>query len=359
MQTAYTYSTAQHPYNPDMYSTSPQQYIPQQEQQQESNEDMFYALERLLGISPFPPTIPTLAKPTCPSLDDQLLAQIGSSPSSVPAIVLNEQSLDLLNQYYQNQDNQQQQQQQPQLAYEQSDCSSSARSVSPPASPFSYSASLSPVMPVLDNNNGWMASQMVQNEWDMSFFDPMNMPLTMTGLENYIAPTESYMLQPVQQQQQTLKQATTTSSKKHAHHRRSSSACSALSAYESTAHREHRASSISSVCSTASSTTTNGGRAVKSYACNICTKPFPTRTQLKSHMAIHTDAFPFPCQFAGCELHFKRKHDLRRHVDAKHALVKKYICTGGCGEGFGRRDQMVRHLRRGTCGGSQGGFQTD
>ncbi|KAF9145640.1 hypothetical protein BGX30_007764 [Mortierella sp. GBA39] len=87
----------------------------------------------------------------------------------------------------------------------------------------------------------------------------------------------------------------------------------------------------------------------KSFPCHICTKPFPTRTQLKSHMAIHVDNFPFPCPYTGCDLHFKRKHDLRRHVDAKHALVKKYLCSGGCGEGFGRRDQMLRHLKRGHC----------
>ncbi|KAK3817095.1 MAG: hypothetical protein JOS17DRAFT_689211 [Linnemannia elongata] len=161
---------------------------------------------------------------------------------------------------------------------------------------------------------------------------------------------------------------TTTYKKSKTHHRRSSSsASSAISAYESTAARGYRASSISSVCSATSTTSTIDGsaptttatkaaRPVKSYACPTCTKPFPTRTQLKSHMAIHTDLFPFPCQYAGCELHFKRKHDLRRHVDAKHALVKKYLCTGGCGEGFGRRDQMVRHLRRGTCGK---GFQTE
>ncbi|KAF9897207.1 hypothetical protein BX616_006006, partial [Lobosporangium transversale] len=89
---------------------------------------------------------------------------------------------------------------------------------------------------------------------------------------------------------------------------------------------------------------------VKSYTCPTCSKSFPTRTQLKSHMAIHIDSFPFPCLYAGCDLHFKRKHDLRRHVDAKHALIKKYLCSGGCGEGFGRRDQMIRHLRKGNCG---------
>ncbi|KAF9184290.1 hypothetical protein BGZ51_003404 [Haplosporangium sp. Z 767] len=382
--------------------------LQQQTAQHQGPEDMFFALERLLmGISPFPPSIPTLAKPTCPSLDDQLMAEISAttastttSPTSIPSIILNEQSLDLLQQFYQSQDSIQtstfQFQQQQQMDH--SDCSSTSRSASPPASPYSYASSLvsSPAMPLQDFNCSssmmdpfWMSppnstmiatqqqQQQQPQEWDSSLFDQMSLPLTMTGLENFIAPSATennssstppflqlHTAAPAVVQPKSLRQSTTTAKRSKAnHHRRSSSSCSTLSAYESTAHREHRASSISSVCSAASTASTSTAsatvtRPVKSYACPTCSKPFPTRTQLKSHMAIHTDSFPFPCVYAGCDLHFKRKHDLRRHVDAKHALVKKYVCTGGCGEGFGRRDQMVRHLRRGACGQGQG-FQTE
>ncbi|KAF9106688.1 hypothetical protein BGX27_009053 [Mortierella sp. AM989] len=349
---------------------------PEQPQQQEQgSEDMFLALERLMmEISPFPPTIPMLAKPTCPSLDDQIMAEIQatSSSTSIPSIILNEQSLDLLQQFYQNQDDSSAQNFQYNSCnssqIDQSDCSSTSRSASPPSSPYSYASSLvsSPAMP-LSSDPFWMTPTLIaqqsqqQQEWDVSLFEQMSLPLTMTGLENYISPTATeFLSSPItaSTQQKSLKQAT-SSPKKVKSHRRSSSNCSAISAYESTARREHRASSISSVCSSTSTTSSgNNTRPVKSYACPTCTKPFPTRTQLKSHMAIHTDLFPFPCMHPGCELHFKRKHDLRRHIDAKHALVKKYLCTGGCGEGFGRRDQMVRHLRRGACGQGQGS-QTD
>ncbi|KAG0291014.1 hypothetical protein BGZ97_006013 [Linnemannia gamsii] len=387
----YTTSTTQqqqHPYNPNMFaSTSSPQYTlleqqQQQQQQQQPNEDMFFALERLLmGISPFPPTMPTLAKPTCPSLDDQLMAEMSSpSPSStIPSIVLNEQSLDMLQQFYQNQDSQHNHNsnnQYSQQSHDQSDCSSTSRSGSPPASPYSYASSLvsSPAMPILDHNNHYasMVAQQQhhyqQHDYRQQQFEQMSMPLNLPPIEAYMAPSAALLshshsnhCQHAQPLSSVMPTTTYKNSKSH-HRRSSSSASSAISAYESTASRGYRASSISSVCSATSTSTvdattlTKTSRPVKSYACPTCTKPFPTRTQLKSHMAIHTDLFPFPCQYAGCELHFKRKHDLRRHVDAKHALVKKYLCTGGCGEGFGRRDQMVRHLRRGTCGK---GFQTE
>ncbi|KAF8927851.1 hypothetical protein BGZ52_004018 [Haplosporangium bisporale] len=339
------------------------QYTLQSPSQQAPPEDMLFALERLLmGISPFPPSIPTLAKPTCPALDDNLMEL--APTSSIPSIVLNEQSLDVLQQYYQSQDAQN---------MEFSDCSSTSRSASPPSSPYSYASSLtsSPCMPmeplawVPENNMLWsndnnstatIVPSSENNTWDLNLLEQMNMPWSVNDLEHYIAPStpaSAATAACILNQPKSLHQATST--RKAKTHRRTSSSSSALSAYESTARREHRASSISSVCSSTCSTTSSS-RATKSYACPTCTKPFPTRTQLKSHMAIHTDSFPFPCLHAGCDLHFKRKHDLRRHVDAKHALVKKYLCTGGCGEGFGRRDQMVRHLRRGTCGQ---GFQTE
>ncbi|KAG0331029.1 hypothetical protein BG004_001862 [Podila humilis] len=345
---------------------------------------MFFALERLLmGISPFPPSIPTLAKPTCPALDDNIMAEL-TPTSSIPSIVLNEQSLDILQQYYQTQDSQNHN-----SNNDLSDCSSTSQSVSPPSSPYSYASSLtsSPGMPLADpywvssnecsnnNNNSsnalWSnennnistativpsSTQQENNNWSMNLLDQMNMPWSVNDLEHYIAPSATPVSASAAAsflgQSKSSNGSNNSARKTKTHHRRTSSSSSALSAYESSARREHRASSISSVCSSASSTTNSR---TKSYACPTCTKPFPTRTQLKSHMAIHTDSFPFPCLHAGCDLHFKRKHDLRRHVDAKHALVKKYLCTGGCGEGFGRRDQMVRHLRRGTCGQ---GFQTE
>ncbi|KAG0282657.1 hypothetical protein BGZ96_000261 [Linnemannia gamsii] len=360
----YTTSTTQqqqHPYNPNMFaSTSSPQYTlleqQQQQQQQQPNEDMFVALERLLmGISPFPPTMPTLAKPTCPSLDDQLMAEMSSpSPSTIPSIVLNEQSLDMLQQFYQNQDSQHNHNNQYTQSHDQSDCSSTSRSGSPPASPYSYASSLvsSPAMPILDYNNHYasMVAQQQQHhhhqqqhDYCQQQFEQMSMPLNLPPIEAYMAPSAALLSHSHShhcQHAQPLSSAmpTTTYKKSKTHHRRSSSsASSGISAYETTASRGYRASSISSVCSATSntstidaSTLTKTSRPVKSYACPTCTKPFPTRTQLKSHMAIHTDLFPFPCQYAGCELHFKRKHDLRRH--------------------------MVRHLRRGTCGK---GFQTE
>ncbi|GJJ75674.1 hypothetical protein EMPS_08032 [Entomortierella parvispora] len=471
--------------------------------------EMFFELERLLmGITPFPPSIPTIAKPTCPSMDDQSMAELSSpssSPSStsssVPSLILNEQSMDVLKEFYQNQQHNrpsriskhyqsntsyhQHQQQQRSAA---DNCSTG--SMTPPHSPYSYASSSSPTLP-FDNSTDlpyWSPStpnMQVEPHWSNhsspliqqqqsppqpqpshpqqqqqpgtswgSLFDPLN---SMSDLGRYIAPADSQFSQEqpshrsssASLQHQTAKpsaysyysstsplpsaktMASSLAAKRAARtHQRNLNLPGGVREYESNAREHHSymyysqpsahqhhprsmttqstsAPSSSSSQSTSGSqqpssyrsdnnhsnwtsgsssgsggnsgrTASNGGSSsssssssgngnnnnnnnnsrVKSYPCPTCTKPFPTRTQLKSHMAIHVDHFPFPCLYSGCDLHFKRKHDLRRHVDAKHALIKKYLCSGGCGEGFGRRDQMMRHLRRGTCGHSFSQVQT-
>ncbi|KAF9976325.1 hypothetical protein BGZ73_008755 [Actinomortierella ambigua] len=366
-------------------------------------DSMLSALQLLMEISPFPPSMPNLAKPTCPEYDvlpshaQQSQSQSQSQSQDLPSILLNEQSLDCLQQFYQQQDNHQQQQPTP-ASSDLTDISSisspassiysvspTLRSVSPPPSPFSMAAS--PYDPTLES---WMSPQQSSISYQQHHHHHHHQSQPQSA-DNFSLFGNSLPIEPYfgwnqqQQQQQTYQQQPSSTYKiqsaSSATHRRCSSLSSNgsinnnMSSQQQQLYRERRASStsacespmsasassemmlnsrasissISSIVSSVSATSSPTSPRVKSYPCPTCAKPFPTRTQLKSHMAIHTDFFPFPCQHDGCDLHFKRKHDLRRHVDAKHALVKKYLCTAGCGEGFGRRDQMVRHLRRGTC----------
>ncbi|KAG0056590.1 hypothetical protein BGZ83_004372 [Gryganskiella cystojenkinii] len=459
------------------------------------SQDMFFELEQLLmGITPFPPTIPAIAKPTCPSLDDQVMTEMSSpssSPSSttssIPSVILNEQSMDVLQDYYQRShragDSHHYQHNHHHQLSTHDNCSSG--SMTPPRSPYSYASSASPTLalensvttdlpywspstPSMQMEHQWSgtgsnhSSPLIQQQppqsqqpsqqpaattWGYSLFEtssstPSTSPLNnMSDLGRYISHTDSQYNQSAQQKQQqqstysyysspvptTMTMASALAAKRAARtHQRNLSLPGGVRPYESNAREHHSymyysqqpqrshqrsmtagstscsngasgqqssstrsnnnsnnnnngqtnsrsaatsgtsSSNRNSSCSSSSSSSSNGNNnnnnnnnsRVKSYPCPTCTKPFPTRTQLKSHMAIHVDHFPFPCLYSGCDLHFKRKHDLRRHVDAKHALIKKYLCSGGCGEGFGRRDQMMRHLRRGTCGHSFSQVQT-
>ncbi|KAG0207911.1 hypothetical protein BGX28_000995 [Mortierella sp. GBA30] len=458
----------QHPYNPyphHQHQPDSPQYTLQSGTSRDASssssssteppQDMFVALERLLmGISPFPPSMPAnLAEPTCPSLDDQSMSELtsfssspmSSSISSAPSDAPGAKNSDVFGKSYEDRESSHPQQQPAQSSYLQppllqyhrqqgalSECS--ARSMSPPASPYScmssspamnaetvcdmpywspstpslqvehqWSNQSSPLVPSVSQHRPSRQQQQQQDQqkrqsssWGYSLFEQMNSP---SGTQDQTLHQSSSN----NNNNNLFAMATAGTVPLHARraartppHRRTFSELSSFRAYESTAfrdyhpHRHYRNTTISGSSSSTATTTANGNNGndnahahtssstsnvqsinnnsnsntvtrnirggIKSYPCPTCGKPFPTRTQLKSHMAIHVDNFPFPCLYAGCDLHFKRKHDLRRHVDAKHALVKKYLCSGGCGEGFGRRDQMVRHLRRGTCGQ---GFQTE
>ncbi|KAF9398545.1 hypothetical protein BGX21_007645 [Mortierella sp. AD011] len=316
---------------------------------------MFVTLEKLLmGMSPFPPTIPNLAKPTCPPLKDQTMTEL-SSPSSSPSSASTSEPAEpyTMDQFYLKQE-----QPSEKNHYQHqhgSDCST--RSVSPTISPYNYDSPSptsaiesgrglpywSPSTPSLHVDRDWsnspsplLPSQRHQpgqsSQWGYPLFDQVGLPLGISDLSGYVSPSDDQDNSQSQQNQ---------------HPSNISSSAPSSSNIIRRAARATNANPVSTINISNTEVTIRGG--VKSYPCPTCTKPFPTRTQLKSHMAIHIDNFPFPCLYSGCDLHFKRKHDLRRHVDAKHALVKKYLCASGCGEGFGRRDQMVRHLRKGNC----------
>lgn len=49
---------------------------------------------------------------------------------------------------------------------------------------------------------------------------------------------------------------------------------------------------------------------------------------------------PFPCDL--CALSFNRQHDLKRHKET-HSGERPFLCNGGCGKTFTRKDALKRH----------------
>ncbi len=76
-----------------------------------------------------------------------------------------------------------------------------------------------------------------------------------------------------------------------------------------------------------------------------CGKKFKRRYNIRSHVQTHLADRPFICTVCGAN--FVRQHDLKRHFTIH--MEYKHICP--CGKKFARSDALIRHQQRNICCG--------
>lgn len=80
-----------------------------------------------------------------------------------------------------------------------------------------------------------------------------------------------------------------------------------------------------------------------------CGKIFKRRYNIRSHIQTHLEDRPYVCDFEGCDKAFVRNHDLVRHK--KSHAEKCYACP--CGKKFNREDALIVHRSRLICSGGK------
>ncbi|KAJ9581618.1 hypothetical protein L9F63_023201, partial [Diploptera punctata] len=80
----------------------------------------------------------------------------------------------------------------------------------------------------------------------------------------------------------------------------------------------------------------------KPFQCSICNKSFPQKSHLTSHISMHSDEKPFICSFCGKS--FSRQSVLSRHLRI-HNAEKPYKCTV-CNKSFYQKWNLNRHLQK-------------
>ncbi|XP_049619262.1 zinc finger protein 134 isoform X4 [Syngnathus scovelli] len=82
----------------------------------------------------------------------------------------------------------------------------------------------------------------------------------------------------------------------------------------------------------------------KPFCCSVCGETFARKVSLKGHAATHTGEKPFTCSV--CGERFAYNYNLTRHMHT-HTGDKRFACSV-CGKIFNQRANMVAHLRTHT-----------